>query len=278
MPYAMFYAWIYLFHVVLMSRSTSFHAFHVYGLIYMFYVSLYAYLHACAQIYGSLCLLLCFMSCSHVQTHVFMPMFTCLYAQILVFTCLCVWILFSHPYMLICLDLHVFMPYAMFSCLDLSFPCILVQIYMLTCLISHFWSCLAQNYTFTCMFLCLYVQIHVFICLHASCHVYVYRSRLCLSCHVLLQPFCSFYRIFLCFGLLVWTRSRPYVLCHHSYTKAHIKGFGSSCLHVYACLLLCFMLVLASLVLGFAMLDALCGLDLVQLHPTPMRPCLGVTT
>ena len=47
MPYAMFYARIYLFHVVLMSRFISFHAFHVYGLIYMFYVSLYAYLHAC---------------------------------------------------------------------------------------------------------------------------------------------------------------------------------------------------------------------------------------
>ena len=43
------------------------------------------------------------------------------------------------------------------------------------------------------------------------------------------------------------------------------------------CLLLCFMLVLASLVLGFAMLDALRGLDLVWLHPTPMRPCLDVT-
>ena len=38
------------------------------------------------------------------------------------------------------------------------------------------------------------------------------------------------------------------------------------------------MLVLASLLLGFAMLDALHGLDLVWLHPTPMRPCLGVTT
>ena len=45
-----------------------------------------------------------------------------------------------------------------------------------------------------------------------------------------------------------------------------------------ACLLLYFMLVLASLVLGFAMLDALCGLDLVWLHPKPMRLCLGVTT
>ena len=37
------------------------------------------------------------------------------------------------------------------------------------------------------------------------------------------------------------------------------------------------MLVLASLVLGFAMLDALHGLDLVWLHLMPMRPCLDVT-
>ena len=81
---------------------------------------------------------------------------------------------------------------------------------------------------------------------------------------------------------MVRTQSRPYGLCHHPYTKAHIRGFGSSYLHVYACLLLCFMLVLASLVLGslvlgFAMLDALHGLDHVWLHPTPMRPCLDVT-
>ena len=38
MPYAMLYSWIYPFHVVLVSEPTSFHAFHVYGLIYMFYV------------------------------------------------------------------------------------------------------------------------------------------------------------------------------------------------------------------------------------------------
>jgi len=37
------------------------------------------------------------------------------------------------------------------------------------------------------------------------------------------------------------------------------------------------MLVLASLVLGFAMLNAFGRLDLVWLHPTPMRPCLDVT-
>ena len=83
---------------------------------------------------------------------------------------------------------------------------------------------------------------------------------------------------FLFFGLLVWTRSRPYGLCHRPYTLAYIKGFGSSYLHVYACLLLCFMLVLASRVLGFATLDTLSGFMVMWLHLTPMRPCLDVTT
>ena len=88
----------------------------------------------------------------------------------------------------------------------------------------------------------------------------------------------SLYLSFLCFGLLVQTRSRPYGLLHHPYTLAHIKGFGSPILHVYACLLLCFMLVLTSLVLAFAMLDAFRGYVVVWLHLTPRRPCLDVTT
>ena len=36
------------------------------------------------------------------------------------------------------------------------------------------------------------------------------------------------------------------------------------------------MLVLASLVLGFATFDAFCGFVVVRLHPTPIRPCLDV--
>ena len=55
------------------------------------------------------------------------------------------------------------------------------------------------------------------------------------------------------------------------------KGLDHSYLNVCACLFLCFMLVLVSLVLGFDMLDALRGPDLVWLHLTPMRPCLDVT-
>ena len=62
---------------------------------------------------------------------------------------------------------------------------------------------------------------------------------------------------------MVMTRSRPYGLCYCLYTKAYIKGFGSSYLHVNACLLLCLILVLASLVLGFATLDAFSGFVVV---------------
>ena len=83
----------------------------------------------------------------------------------------------------------------------------------------------------------------------------------------------SLYLSFLYFGLVVRTQSRSCGLCHHPYTKAHIKGFGSSYLHVYVCLLLCLMLVLASLVLGFDTLDALSECMVVF-----MRPCLDATT
>ena len=87
----------------------------------------------------------------------------------------------------------------------------------------------------------------------------------------------SLYLSFLHFSLLFRTRSRSYGLCHRPYTLAHIKGFWSPYLHVYASLLLCFMLVLASLVLGFAMFDAFSGLVVMWLHSAPMRPCSDVT-
>ena len=69
----------------------------------------------------------------------------------------------------------------------------------------------------------------------------------------------SLYLSFLCFGLMVRIRSRPYDLCHRPYTLAHIKGFGSPDFHVYACLLLCLISMLAFLDLGFAMFDVLSG-------------------
>ena len=76
---------------------------------------------------------------------------------------------------------------------------------------------------------------------------------------------------------MVRTWSRPYGLCYHPYTKAHIKGFGS---FLFACLCL-----LASMLNTCASLSCsrLChvwrlrGLDLVWLHLMPIRPCSDVT-
>ena len=66
-----------------------------------------------------------------------------------------------------------------------------------------------------------------------------------------------------------------FVIVHTPWTIS--KGLDHPILHVYACLLLCFMLVLASLVLGFATFDTLSRFVVMWLHLMPMRPCLGVT-
>ena len=84
----------------------------------------------------------------------------------------------------------------------------------------------------------------------------------------------SLYLSFLYFSLVVRIRSRPCGLCHRPYTKAHIKGFGSSYLYVDAGLLLCFMLVLASPVLGVATFDTLSGFMVTS---DAQWPCFGVT-
>ena len=139
-----------------------------------------------------------------------------------------------------------------------------------------------------CLKLSFHMPMWLYLCsLHALCYLpcacVLHTLFICLGlnlvCHAMcyFSPFIPFYRNFLCFGLMIRTRSRPYGLCHCPYTKAHIKRFGPSYLHVYACLLLCFMLMLTSLVLGFTTLDALSRFMVVWLHLTLMRPCLDVT-
>ena len=54
------------------------------------------------------------------------------------------------------------------------------------------------------------------------------------------------------------------------------KSLDHPYLHVYTCLLQCFMLMLAYLVLGFVTLDALSECVVMWLHSTPIRPCLDV--
>ena len=96
-------------------------------------------------------------------------------------------------------------------------------------------------------------------CLCAPCRVCVPRPRLCLSCHVLLLPF--FHFVFL--SCVLAYRFGPdldpmvFVIVHTPCPTS--KGLDHSYLHVYACFLLYFMSILASLVLGFATLDALSG-------------------
>ena len=163
------------------------------------------------QVYMLTCLILCLRLCL-ASTYMFVCMFYAPMPMSMLVTCLYAWVC-----VLPCLYVYIYM-------LTCAFPCLYVQIGVFTCL--------DQSY------------LHAFMplsrCLRASRHIYVLRPRPCLSCHVLLQPFCSFYRIFLCFSLLVQTRSRSYVFCHHPYTKTHIKGFGSP---LFACLcLLAFML------------------------------------
>ena len=180
--------------------------------------------------------------CIHVlRSYAYIRVFTCLYAWIHVLPCLCAKFLYVY--------MHVSMP----ICLCLCF-------HMLVCLDLCFLHV-------SCYFPCACVLYAMFVRLDLG---YVCCAKFFLALLLL-------YLSFLCFGLLVRTRSRPYGGGPH-YTLVHIKGFGSPILHVYACLLLCFMLVLASLVLGFATLDTLSGRVVVWLHPTPMRPYLDATT
>ena len=124
-------------------------------------------------------------------------------------------------------------------------------------------------FTHVLLCLCLDLRFHRFVCLDlcsACCH---------LPCAIV--ALLSLYLSFLYFGLLVWTQSRPGGLCHRPCPWPTSKSSDHPYLHVYACLFLCVTLVLASLVLGFAMLDAFSGFMVVWLHPMPMRPCLDVT-
>ena len=159
-------------------------------------------------------------------------MLTCLYDVIgyalLGSMCLCVYFhaLWLDPclHMLVCSNSCSFHIYVLGLYMSMCmFPCLLVLIYMF----SHAY---VLGFVFSTCFM------PSSRCLHASHFVYALRPRPCLSCHVLLQPFSSFCHIFLCFVLMVRTRSRPCSFCHHPYTKVHIKGFGSPYLHVYVSL------------------------------------------
>ena len=133
------------------------------------------------------------------------------------------------------LDLRIYVFISMLYGKILVFTCLYAWIHVLTCLCAR----LLHAYMLISMLICVDRCVYMLRSMFSICFM---PSSMCLGldlvCHAMCycSIFIPFYRIFLCFGLMVRTRSRAYGLCHHPYTKAHIKGFGSSYLHVYACL------------------------------------------
>ena len=216
--------------------------------------------------------------------------------------------IFSFPYT----DVWVYM----LTCLILCLWLCLTQIYMFVSMFyapmpkSMSVTCL---YAWVCVLPCLYAYIHMlrctFTCLHAYLHGYMRRS---VYLHAQINAFYMLYAIshmlacfmpclcaqaqtffvmpcaiiallfHLSYFLVFWPNGSDPIqtlwsLSSSMYHGPYQKGLDHSYLHVYACLLLCFMLVLASLVLGFTMFGAFRELNLVWLHPMPMRLCSDVT-
>ena len=170
--------------------------------------------------------------------------------------CLC---LDLHAFVLLvrlCLDLHAFRLLAMFL-FRFIYLCIICHVY------AQIYMLVPRSMSL-CLGLCVYVLCAMLVC-----------SNLCwLLCHVLLQPFLSLDIPLSCvLSLPIGCRSRSYGPSLHPYTQAYIKGFGSFplCMSMFVCLLLCFISILASLDLGFALLCALHGLVLMWSHLSPLE-------
>ena len=181
------------------------------------------------------CMMLLAMPCLDLCIYVFIPM---LYGQILVFTCLYDWI---HVLPCLCAKFpHVYMHVSMTICLDLCF-------HMPMCLDLFSLHAL-------CYIPCACVLHAMFVCLDLGyvCHAMCYCSPF-----VTLSFFLSYVLAYQ-FGLDL--DPMVFVIVHTPWPIS--KGLDHPYFHVYACLLLCFMLVLDSLVLGFATFDTFSGLQL----------------
>ena len=145
-----------------------------------------------------------------------------------------------YVFMLTYLDLCFHMP----MCLDL---CSLHALYYLPC------ACALHS-----MFVCLDLG---YVC-HDMCYCSPFVDFVSLSC-----------------ALAYWFEPdldpMVFVIVHTPWPLS--KGMDHPILHVRACLLPCFTLVLASLVLGLTMFDTLRGFVVVWLHSTSLRSCLDVT-
>ena len=218
--------------------------------------------------------------------------FPCVDVWVYMFTCLisCLWLCFMLLYL--CLDLHV--------CTHVL--CSYTYVYAFTCLYA--WICVLPSFyayihTLGCTFTCLHAylhgymhrsvylhaQINAFYMLYAISHMLAcFMPCLCAQAQTFFVMPCAIIALLfhLSYFLVFWPNGSDPIqtlwsLSSSMYHGPYQKGLDHSYLHVYACLLLCFMLVLASLVLGFAMFGALRELNLVWLHSMPMRLCSDVT-
>ena len=179
-----------------------------------------------------------------------------------------------------------FLAYALIYCFDVVFLAFLgqdmstfhvcTQIHMILaslpclCLDLHvyvFFAMFILKSTCQCLDLCSYAQIHVFMhsipCLCAQIYVGCYAM-----CYF--SPFCPLISLFFSFWPFQWgVDLNPVVQAYICTPRPILKGFDH---FLYMCmlafLLLCFISILVSLDLGFAMLCALCGFVLVWLHPS----------
>ena len=143
---------------------------------------------------------------------------------------------------------------------------------------TSFYACLhayVQIYIFMCSLSCLCLDL----CFFRPCILPMFGSTCLVAMPIAIVTLLSLISLFLEFwSILVGCKSRSRGLSLHPHTQTYIKGFGSfPYMHVYACLLLYFMSMFSSFVLGFAMLSTLRELDLVWLHPNPVWLFLGVT-
>ena len=165
-----------------------------------------------------------------------------------------------------CLDLCVYVFISMIYSWILVFTRLYAWFHVLPCLCAKF----LHVYMYVSMPICLDLSFHMPMCLDLS------------SLHDLCYLPCSLFVPFIAFSCVLAYWFEPdldpmvfaIVLTPWPTSKGLDRPF---CMSMLACLLLCFMLVLASLVLGFTTLDALSGFVVMRLHLTPMRPCLDIT-
>ena len=180
--YAIFYAQIYVFTRLYVQIYMLRVLYHV-SFCFVLLLRLYAHMldiMSMVMLCSDLCvrmLFSMFYAQIHIRTH--------LYAWFHVPPCFCAsFHMFTHALPCLCLDLHFYM----LACSDLGF-------HMLICLDLYF-------IMLVCLGLCSACFMPSFVCFYTRCHVCVPRLRLCLSCHMLLQPFCHF--IFLSCVLAYW--------------------------------------------------------------------------